>query len=616
MPSPFESFNAKNLTPGQVAQTFIPPRKHFARLCQRSHSVILGPRGSGKTTLLKMLQLGALSQWKHPDASYFIQKLDYVSVFVASDMVWKAQVDNLFGFSIPAHVTRRLGLATFTTQVLMSLIGTMESLSVPSLQGHASLKRFYIDLSQETEANLARALSSQWHLKPGISSLLGIRLALRGRLADIALLAEQLDGMEDNAASELTRTKAELYLPFFENTLWAIDLFNSLTGRPDQRWALLFDELEIAPDSVRHQLLTRLRGADQTVLLKLSMSPYNRDFRALHGESGAKPGNDYEPIALWYSEKEDAVPFATELLASMLADQNVPIANPSAIFGFSEFDVGREEQRSLGSAYRPGSSNYRKFVDLSSRDKSFSDYITRMGIDLRRMHELADDQRAGQLRKLTSIVTVRDAYLREGVQLSGQKSSLRSRKRPHLYTGASSLFAVTEGNPRWIIGTLGPLINVYSAKGGSATVGKSLQSRAILNSSERFRALLSTVPVEHDGSQGSLLAVIDAIGRYFHNGVVLAPFRPEPPTSFIVDVETPPAIVHALQVAINVGAIVSASDMPGEDSGETIVGNRFRLTYLLAPYYRLPLTMGKARQLSKILSLVDSDLSTSDLFET
>lgn len=612
-PSVFDSFNAKNLSPHQVAKSFIPPPRQFDELCGRSHSVVIGPRGSGKTTLLKMLQLPSLMEWRHEAASTYRRKIDFISVFIGADVVWREQMNNIAFGGLSETARERLSVATFTTHVLISLVNAIEDASRPALHESIELGRLAIALPAQSESLLVTTLANEWKLAPEIHSLLGIRLALRNRLAKISAWAEQLHFLEEAEVNRLFGETEWLFIPFYEASLTAIEAVNGLHGDANVQWALLFDELEIAPDPIRRRLLTLLRGTDTRVLLKLSISPYNSDFTALMAETGAKPGHDYLPIPLWYSEKEEALPFAIELAASILADAGVTGVSCETIFGTSAFDLGRVEQHELGSAYTPGSSNYRRFSDLAVKDPSFAEYLHGHDIDLRKMHLINDTRRAAQIRKLTSVVTVREAYFRQHSTKSPQR--IRSRKRPQTFTGAAALFAVTEGNPRWIIGALGPLLRQFAETG--RTIRREDQIKAILVSVERFRALLGTIELpnrEVGTASRSLLSLIDGIGKRFAYNVITAPFRPEPATTFRVNDTLPEPILEALAIALNVGAIVFIPDNPGEAIVPDLRSKRFRLTYLLAPYYRLPPTIGKERKLLSIMRELDVSSLTSDLF--
>ena len=71
--------------------------------------------------------------------------------------------------------------------------------------------------------------------------------------------------------------------------------------------------------------------------------------------------------------------------------------------------------------------------------------------------------------------------------------------------------------------------------------------------------------------------------------------------SFIVDDRISDDVEHALRIAVNHGAIVcfeAAADVGGF---KTLRGKRFRLTYLLAPVFKLPMRKSKSVSLSAIL---------------
>lgn len=615
LPSVFESFNARNLTPSEVAQTFIPP-KHFLDLCSRTHALIIGPRGSGKTTLLKMLQLPALAAWKHREAAKYVAKIDFTGVFVPADISWRVQLDKLGRGRLPNRVAERLAQAAFSTHVLISLIDGMRDCTASEIQAVPTLAHHFAPLSRQQEAELAKALGKSWYLDSDILSLGGLKLALRDRLSKIAQFGEQYAHADERAIEAALSEQDYLHIGFLESATFGIDAFNEIAKCANRKWALLFDELEIAPDAIRRKLLEALRSTDQRILFKLSISPFTQDFQTLSKEYGAMPGHDYLPVELWYSHKEDSYDFSAELLASMLDAYGCKAVGAEAILGTSEFDLGRAEQMKFGTAYRPGSSQYHKFRMLANSDTSFRRYLAQNRIDLKRMHELPDDERASTVRKIASIVTVRNAFRTELSEEGGQRVILRSRKRPQLYTGASSLFAIAEGNPRWFIGMIGPLVREFAEK--QDTVKRASQARAIAVASNRFRALLGTIPVTSnpaDGRRQGLLSLIDQVGEFFFRCVVLEDFAPEPPTTFVVDREAPPHVVNAMGVALNAGAIVHIPDKPGEPVLGSLYDKRFRLSYMLAPYHKLPLTIGKGRALSRILGSIErGPNNASDLF--
>jgi len=80
----YDSFNARNYTPSQVAETFI-SSEDFETLWRNEHTVLLGPRGSGKTTLFKMLTVQALYSWSHPLAEKLKSRKPFTAIFVPTD---------------------------------------------------------------------------------------------------------------------------------------------------------------------------------------------------------------------------------------------------------------------------------------------------------------------------------------------------------------------------------------------------------------------------------------------------------------------------------------------------------------------------------------------------
>ena len=184
----------------------------------------------------------------------------------------------------------------------------------------------------------------------------------------------------------------------------------------------------------------------------------------------------------------------------------------------------------------------------------------------------------------------------------------RSRKSPTIFTGTRSLFAIVEGNPRWLIALASPLIRHFLEHPGQK-VPRSVQANAILSACNRFRALLRTIPLfpwsdapAHRISPGrGLLGLLDKIGEEFHSAVVKNAFSAEPALSFIVDSNAPEELIAALGRALNAGAIILVPE-----GGETLIsslrGKRFRLSYMLAPYYGIPLMLGRPISLSQVLS--------------
>ncbi|NTW87982.1 MAG: hypothetical protein HGB26_02395 [Desulfobulbaceae bacterium] len=584
-PTSFESFNARNLSPIQVAKSFIPPTQ-FEELIQRQHSIVIGPRGSGKTTLLKMLQPTALATWSHREAERIKSSIDFTAVFIATDVSWGAQLDAMGTNKIPKDIREKLGRAAFVTHVLISFIETVKNCAALDELRSGSLSRLSIDLNKNIEAQFVKLVSENWELSPALPSLQGLIFSLRNRLSDIAKFALKEADTEPEAIQEITRNTSYLHLSFIESLIFGIEVLGSLTDDEHRRWAFLFDELEIAPRQIRRILFRSLRSADQRLLFKLSISPYSEDIELLENSTSAMSYHDYQKIELWYPRKESAVNFCNELFSSILKSSGVNDKSAADVFGYSEFEP--EDSDAIG--YSPDSKNGRKFLSLYEKDDTFQIYINKHNIDIKNLHKLYDTRRASTIRKVTSIVTVREAY--KG----------KSRKNPDVYAGAKSIFAIVEGNPRWFIGLTTQLVREYTKQ--NVTVDRAIQAKSILSASNRFRAQLRTIPYKTNTiiHPKGLLGLLDPIGSSFRRIIIDDEFEPEPPLSFIVDSSTSEDIIDALGKALNAGAIIYVPQPDDDPILTSLKGKRFRLSYMLAPHYKLPLLLGSHISLRRIIT--------------
>lgn len=108
----------------------------------------------------------------------------------------------------------------------------------------------------------------------------------------------------------------------------------------------------------------------------------------------------------------------------------------------------------------------------------------------------------------------------------------------------------------------------------------------------QLRGLDTTVPVYE---------TLEKIGQYFHNRLVLDKFVEDPPMSFVVEDDTSQDIENALRIAVNHGALVCYESPDSLGGYSSLKGKRFRLAYLLAPEFKLPLRKSKAVSLATAL---------------
>jgi hypothetical protein len=593
--SNFDAFNARSLDASEVARTFV-PSLHFDTLIKRRHTIVLGPRGSGKTTLLKMLQGPALRSWQHPLAADYRDKVDFTGVFIATDISWGEQITALGSGRLDSDSHRLLSVATFTTHVLRALIVAMldrvDARDVGNPYRGAKL-------SAEKESVLVGELSKAWHLRPTVPSLLSLKQALSGRLHQIRDIASRESVRGTEGRSERLANDENLHLHFVQSCSLATELFDDVTSTAG-KWALMFDELELAPAWINEELVKSLRSTDSKLLFKLALNPYSDNEALLGGALSAAPGQDFDQIPLWYPEKRDAQEFCTALWYQMLSLRNLPAKAPKAVLGNSYFETTVGDWEGSKNAYGPKSKVTERFSQLAEKDATFRDYLRKNRIDVKHMNLLSGDARAATVRKIAPIVALREFYRRSDRDEHNQGGE-RSRKRATLYSGADSLFAISEGNPRWLIGILSRLLDRWDIAKKSP-IPPAVQAQELQKAAERFAAMLKTLPNAKGGSAGiTAFEVVKQVSKYIRKEVVSSEFRPEPPGTFVVNDDVDEATLISVRQALNAGALVYVPTDEGQLILTSLKHKRFRVAYLLAPLYGTPIRLGKEMSLSTIL---------------
>jgi hypothetical protein len=597
----FNAFNAKYLPPEAIAATFIPPPQ-FDVLLRSGHTMLVGPRGTGKTTLLKMLLPRALTAWRHERADEVRRRVDFTSVLIPTDLTWRGQLDASLTPEDDRAVSE-VGILAFTTHVLRAV----------ALAGHERIHGPFdgqpfkqAAISPHDEARLAKAVGQAWRLDVPTESLRDLEMAMTDRMTSIGIWLQE--AREASSYGESTPRRPDIpHLEYGSAARSLIERFNAEAAEDGARWALMFDELELAPSTVIQLLLRAMRGADELLLYKVSLAPYSDHGMQLRNALAASVSNDYQVEHLTHPHKEDGYRFARALLAARLGVEEAEL-DDSAVLGSSPFDTQADAWIESGSAYATDSPKLKRFRDAAKADPTFAAWLAQQNVDLV-SPDLDPNRRAATLRKVTSVTLLRREFRTSDVQRKDYRHNRAQRGRdartvPALYAGATSLYAMIEGNPRWFMNLIGPLADAYHHDGRK--VDPAEQARAIARAGRRFRAVLKALPLpptQLSRRPMGALPVLDAIGEYFYRRSVLEDFTADPPGSFVVDSDITDDIHFELTVALNAGAIIYMPE--GDEEGgpiDDLRGLRFRLSYLLAPLYRIGLTTGRPVRLGAILA--------------
>jgi energy-coupling factor transporter ATP-binding protein EcfA2 len=599
-----------------VGRTFI-YSDLFRQVAANHHSALVGPRGSGKTTLLKMLSLPALLSWRHKMRSSLIDSMDYFSVYAPSDYAWFPDFRLSSRTRHNEEADQLIAASIFRHHLLKAILDATQFLFAEDLVKDRHLKRFALPNNEKKIAAFAEALNDGWSLEAKFVGLFGLRVACSKRI-------QRLQRLLTESASRLIPTPEILERHEFIGDYFYDDLVTFLDARDNffpgaPKCCVCFDELEIAPNQIKKMIVKSARSADQRLYIKISASPYDEDIDELYDPRMPMGEHDYTPIILSYARISDARAFSSQLFRAMAAGYGLSIT-PQDLLGPTTMEVqdeggqstyDRPEELSRKSrsrqGYGIGSANQRSFAQLFEKDASFRKYLRERNIsNVNKLEQLSERARAQDVRKIVATVAVRNQYFRAtlGREKRSVERRLRTLKRiPDIYTGAESVLAICEGNPRWMIGTLKPLFEAYVSAGNSRSVPRFMQAERLTKTIVTFLSLLAAIPASNTAdSLESIIDLIERIGHYIENQILSKRFNADPVTTVIVDNQLSRAELIAFGRAINQGAFVLVPDRRREFQLGKIDKYRFRMTHLFAPLYHFPLVLGRSNRLSLILA--------------
>ncbi|MBK8459151.1 MAG: hypothetical protein IPL43_02140 [Micropruina sp.] len=222
-PSPFDSFNARALSPAAVARTFVEPKPQYNLLVKRAHSLLVGPRGGGKTTLLKMLTPEGIEHWR--DAPEAVLGMDYSGVFVPTDIAWDRQLKALGGAGLPTRFVDALVVAIFTTHTLKAFVTCLRYRVAGLSTASRAFRR--LSMTRAQEAEVARAMSRVLDLELPLASLSGLIAALGDRSRELIRFASAESLMSEDGRAERFAACPGLFQDIVTSTVSLIDILEA-----------------------------------------------------------------------------------------------------------------------------------------------------------------------------------------------------------------------------------------------------------------------------------------------------------------------------------------------------------------------------------------------------
>jgi hypothetical protein len=580
----YDSFNARNYTPAQVAQTFI-SSEDYEDLWRNEHTVVLGPRGSGKTTLFKMLTIQALYSWSNVMAEKLKKDRPFTAIFVPTDMHWHHQLMHAEKYLQAApRFSLAASRAAVTTSVLLAVTRTLQDRITFELTSHV-----------HQEAELCNILIKEWMLPKLIPCLDMVALALKSRIGEIRRVVNHV--IDRGVTDENIPTVPEYFhLDYFSQLDIACSAFDAIYKQPrSAKWAICLDELELAPEWLQDQAFSEQRSSEEKYLIKLSTSPIPKTL----GKTESRPKQDVRLICLWNHVNRRGDGFDEELAKCFLGRKLGSNITPEMLLGKSDLVLQPEEHTTK---YARGSAEWQLFKTIATWDNSFRALLESAGVNPDDPVTENISVRDSLLRKAKPVAMLRNAFLKPSIH---GRVSLRSRKLGTIYHGREAVYQIADGNPRRLIGILGDLCSkrLSSTDASPQRLSNNEQAEILTRASLHFAGYVHALPGGNTllgGNNIDLSTLLRTIGDYFRGRLLGPDFPLDPVGSFQVDSHINDKVVELLRLGVYHGALVYVDPVP--DTIETSLrGKRFRLSYMLAPLNKLPLTLYDPISLSSIL---------------
>lgn len=588
------AFNAKAMSYEHVASSFVSSAK-FAQLAGQWNALLVGPRGSGKTTLLRMLSLEGMRSWTGSEAEEYRRELNYTGIYIPADIAWGEMVNGLGDGNLDTDTLDLVSEAAFATNVFMSTVNTFLLRLQSTDQDEPRLRYRGVSLANDRIEEVVRSISELWKLQPRSLSFRSLSQALAMRLMDIHQQCRLLARDPDRTRALVLEKMPYLGLPVIECVDKALKIFDDEAGQRDGIWALLLDELEVAPPSLQKDILTAMRAAAPKLLYKVAMAPCGRHtVFQLETETPPVQRHDFRQVLLWYVDKDEADSFCKRVFTARTADHPLlSQKSPQEVFGESAFSIVDDD---VTGGYYPYA---RDFESLIRKDSTFQKFLTRKRIDLTNLDPSPSAPNGNTIRKIAPLVAFRNAY-------RGFEEGKKRGRRPFnaAYSGWAAISAISEGNPRWLLTLLtGIFAEVRTAQ--DLPVAYSTQQHHAMVTSGTFADVLRTVATrQFDCIQTTtpVMQLLTKIGQYFHDRLVTDDFIEDPPMAFEVGSDIDEDLENSLRIAVNHGAIICYEQPDGLGGFGSLKNKRFRLSYTLSPSFKLPIRKSKSVRLTTILN--------------
>lgn len=590
----FEIDNARNMSPRQLVDTFV-PTESFWRLLTQGNQIILGSRGSGKTALVKMLSHDHLVSLDDVRAKKIIKNKKFFGIYLPTHLEWVSALKNK-----PWQTTEekerffqwRLNIAS-----CMAFLNTSQSCLKAYV--HRQVPRAL------KEKELCLKLSRDWfddgELLENIDALQGKLESIHFR-KHVLLEKKRTQGkLEPNDQGVGFVFDIELFLPLKRG----IQLLSKcLDIGEDSAWLVCIDEAEFL-DIDHHRILnSHMRSYNKNLFFKITTMPYCHYTRETNTNANLVDGHDFEYIFI----------DSDKVFLEKTTNENNTIGTQ---FGRKLFK--KRVDASGFTAYKRSDKKHAPIgkgtlVDLTLRDLLGYSII----LDPKDNNWKEDSQNMALLEKHASSSTISRAHRLIGTDafpsqisrkihgaliLRDEKSKLSGNDASTLYSGARMVLRCGDNNPRRLIRIFNKILlegwpdltNGTIALTTPPLINTKLQNIALSKVAE---STLSRVKSEPKVGP-NLHSLLSDIGNYFHHCLHKRDLSIDQINSVEIDATITDEEWKLIETAIGYGLLVPNIGSKSRDELPYKTGT-FRLAGVLSPKFFLLPTRGKSHKLSSI----------------
>ena len=579
--------NAKQLQTIEAVRYFV-PQPAFAGLFVAKNHILLGSRGSGKTTWVRMMahdhvMLASKDAGSRTNYARDALSRNLIGIYVPASAAFAGDLKN------KPWQTESEAEEYFVWRLNLHSCSALTHIIESCVDQYVAAD----GLRHQAQADICRELATIWGGEGSKATTpAGLRLILSSmEIKHQSELRKRLTSSQE-IDPYLDHFDTELFLPLRH----AMHVLKVGLNIPSTAvWMVCLDEVEYLTELHHRILNTQLRSASGDLVFKIATMPFAHHTLATNLGDPVREGNDFEyvhvdqePIDSRGSQSEgEFLRFARELFKQRIAFQSPhligltlrDLLGASPLLEDKRIESGQEKEAFMSLLRRHANpATIARAERLQSTLKFKSEIV----------------------RKMHGALILRDAI-----------ENSHGNTRMKIYSGESLVVRCADGNGRRLMRILNSLVQRLEVNDGGRAklpIDAGVQNDVLESIARETMNRISSEP-----PYGNLTArYLKAIGAYMKWTFSSANRRlgTDQTTSVTISAEDGEDAQHFIKQAIQLSLMIPARNVPMKTPDQTCVGD-FHLAFLFSPFFRILPRRNEAVRLPKVLSHIQSNLSSS-----